>query len=479
MGVRIFDTDDNFNDSEIESATEIIRQSLTGELTTEGLQSIPGVWRLNEGQNAGGKHPVERGCRSMMTLAKLKWVIPALATIASAIAIGCSSEPVVVEKIVEKEVVVTTTSIPAQQPMYTPLPTPTPSPTAAPRSNTALIPPPRPAATPTPVSKDYYVVIQGIFIEYYVDFPSHNQYFAKRGGMYSDFSNPELFLGYLLKEGVVTPEQKRSYSSGGWIKIPLNKISLAIYKGLQFKGYHGMKIDFGLEEWELESLLYHFDESMLDSGSNHPGSDNSFDAASVLARFSTPDPAEGEQRADAVGEIIAQYKSGKADASRVLDLLHTVAPELSVDERRRAADELARLSEDDEWDEAETAEGVFYLAALVTGDEPNPGERIEAAHEMVVLYEVGELDAGTALDLMNTVAPGLSINHRRQAAEALARLSADDDWDDTDRMEAASEVFRLVTGVPLDAEARMGAAVDLTGVGMKILTGTTHSRTGT
>ena len=35
-------------------------------------------------------------------------------------------------------------------------------------------------------------------------------------------------------------------------------------------------------------------------------------------------------------------------------------------------------------------------------------------------------------------------------------------------MNAASEVFRLVTGVPLDAESRMGAAVDLTGVGMKI-----------
>ena len=409
----------------------------------------------------------------------LMWIVQVLVAPLLAIAIGCSSQPevvvvekevireVVVEKEVLVEVVVTATPVPTPQPTYTPLPTP--SPTAAPRSNTALISPPRPAATPTPVSNDYYVVIQGKKIEYYADFPSRNQYFAKRGGMYNDLSNPELFLDYLLKEGVITPEQKRSHSSGGWIKIPLNKISLAIYKGLQSKGYHGMKIDFGLEEWELtDNLLYHFDESMLDSGSNHPGSDNSFDAASVLARFSTPDPAEGEQRADAVGEIIAQYKSGKADASRVLDLLHTVAPELSVDERRRAADELARLSEDDEWDEAETAEVVFYLAALVTGDEPNPSERIEAAHEMVVLYEVGELDAGTALDLMNTVAPGLSINHRRQAAEALARLSADDDWDDTDRMEAASEVFRLVTGVPLDAEARMGAAVDLTGVGMKI-----------
>ena len=69
---------------------------------------------------------------------------------------------------------------------------------------------------------------------------------------------------------------------------------------------------------------------------------------------------------------------------------------------------------------------------------------------------------------MNTIAPSLSINGRRQAAAALAKLSTDDDWDDADRMEAASEVFRLVTSVPLDAQARVGAAVDLAGVGMKI-----------
>ena len=194
----------------------------------------------------------------------------------------------------------------------------------------------------------------------------------------------------------------------------------------------------------------------------------SFDAASVLARFSTTDPMEGEARADAAGQIIAQYTSGKADTTRVLDLLHTVAPELSIDERTRAADELASLSDDDRWDEAETARVVFYLGSVITGDEPNPDERIEAANEMVILYEAGELDADNALDLMNTIAPGLSIDERRQAAGALATLSADDDWDDADRMAAASEVFRLVTGVPLAAEQRIGAAVDLTGVGVKV-----------
>ena len=194
----------------------------------------------------------------------------------------------------------------------------------------------------------------------------------------------------------------------------------------------------------------------------------SFNAASILARFSTANPIIGEERAAAVGEIIAQYEAGSADSSRVLDLLHTVAPELSISERRNAADKLSRISADDQWDENETASGVFYLAAFITGDEPNPGERIEAAHEMVALYETGDLDAEQGLDLMDTIAPSLGVNERRQAAAALARLSADDDWDDDDRMEAASEVFRLVTGVPLNAEERMGAAVDLTGVGVKV-----------
>ena len=197
-------------------------------------------------------------------------------------------------------------------------------------------------------------------------------------------------------------------------------------------------------------------------------SDYSFNAASTLARFSTPDPWEGELRADAASEIIARYQSGAAEINRVLDLLQIMAPELSIDERRRAWDRLEQLAGDDELDAIEAASAVFYLGSLITGDEPNPRERIEAAQKIVSLYQAGELDPDSALNLMNTVAPGLSINERRQAAAALARLSADDDWDDADRMEAASEVFRLVTGVPLNAQGRADAAVDLASIGARI-----------
>ena len=189
--------------------------------------------------------------------------------------------------------------------------------------------------------------------------------------------------------------------------------------------------------------------------------------ATMLARFSTSDAVEGETRAAATGEIISQYTSGRAETERVLDLLHTVAPELSIDERRRAAVELAKLAEDDRWDEWEAANAAFYLASIITGDEPNPGERIEAAHELVALFESGELDVGRGIELMDTIAPGLAIGERRQAAAVLTQISAEADWDSADKLVAMNEVFRLVTSVPLDAEERIGAAIDLAGLGVK------------
>ena len=72
-------------------------------------------------------------------------------------------------------------------------------------------------------------------------------------------------------------------------------------------------------------------------------------------RFSTADALEGEARAAAASEILARYRSGRPDAARILDLLHVMATNLSLDERRRAASELSRLSDDDEWDEADAA----------------------------------------------------------------------------------------------------------------------------
>ena len=207
----------------------------------------------------------------MTGLTNSKWAIPALVATLLVVAIGCSGEPQVVyvekevikevpvEKVVVKEVVVRVTPAPVPQTTFTP------HPTATPRSSTPPTPSARPVATPTPLSNDYYVVIEGIFIEYYADFPSHNIYLARKGGRFDDFTNPELLLSYLHGEGVVTREQKDTYFGGGYIRVDLDDISAALYKLLQSEGYHGMKKDFGLEEYELENLLYYFDESMLDS----------------------------------------------------------------------------------------------------------------------------------------------------------------------------------------------------------------------
>ena len=85
---------------------------------------------------------------------------------------------------------------------------------------------------------------------------------------------------------------------------------------------------------------------------------------------------------------------------------------------------------------------------------------------MVTLYKSGGLTSDNAVSLLNIIAPGLAINERQQAAASLARLAADTDWSDEGaKLAAANEAFRLVTGVPLNAQARLGAAVDLAGIG--------------
>ena len=194
----------------------------------------------------------------------------------------------------------------------------------------------------------------------------------------------------------------------------------------------------------------------------------SFDAASILARFSTTDAAEGEARANAANEIIAQYESGDADVQRVTELMNKLAPELSADERRRAVNNLSRLADGDEWNERKTSDAVEQLAVIITGNEVSGEQRIAAAKELVDLYDKGELDGDRALGLLDVIAAELSIEERRQAAGALAKLSADGDLRGVDKMAAASEVFRLVTGVPLNAEQRVGAAVDLAGLGVRV-----------
>ena len=195
---------------------------------------------------------------------------------------------------------------------------------------------------------------------------------------------------------------------------------------------------------------------------------SSFDTVSILTRLSTTDAAEGEARANAASEIIAQYESGDADVQRVTELMNKLAPELSADERRRAVNNLSRLADGGDWNKRKTSDAVEQIAVIITGNEVSGAQRIAAAKDLVDLYDKGELDGDRALGLLDVIAAELSIEERFQAASVLAKLSADDDWDDVDKMEAAGEVFRLVTGVPLNADQRVDAAVDLAGLGVKV-----------
>ena len=146
----------------------------------------------------------------------------------------------------------------------------------------------------------------------------------------------------------------------------------------------------------------------------------SFDAASILARFSTTDAVEGEARANAANEIIAQYESGYADVQRVTELMNKLAPELSADERRRAVNNLSRLADGGEWNKRKTSDAVEQLAVIITSNEVSGAQRIAAAKELVDLYDKGELDGDRALGLLDVIAAELSIEERRQAAGALA-----------------------------------------------------------
>ena len=191
------------------------------------------------------------------------------------------------------------------------------------------------------------------------------------------------------------------------------------------------------------------------------------DAVVVVARYSSSDSHESARREQAAEELRTRFESRDLDDREALDLLDTIAPEASINERRQAAKKLAELSQTEDWDDRNTLEAAEEINRLITGDRIHVERRIAAAKELNRRSKAGELDADGALDLMNDIAPGLSINERRQAAANLVRLSKTERWDAQTTKQAAEETFKLVTGGDLNIEKRTDAAVDLTGEGLK------------
>lgn len=211
----------------------------------------------------------------------------------------------------------------------------------------------------------------------------------------------------------------------------------------------------------------HVGGSMESHWAEDSGAGRRMDAAVMLARFSASDSHEAVRRGQAAEELKIRFQSRDLDADRALDLLERIVPEASINERRAAADNLARLSQANDWDDGNTIEAAAELTRLITGNARDADKRIAAANELVRRSKAGDLNADHALNLMNDIAPGLSIDERRQAAANLVRLSKSDRWDASTTKQAAEETFQLVAGGKLDYEKRRDAAVELTGEAIK------------
>ena len=177
------------------------------------------------------------------------------------------------------------------------------------------------------------------------------------------------------------------------------------------------------------------------------------EAASELSRLDVDSVADGadvdsaatsQPPPDAVAAELARLaNSGDAAATTAM----------------KDIDELSKQYEERDTAAKREMDTAALLARLSATDDAESERRADAAAELRTRFDNRELDSGRALDLLDTIAPGASINDRREAADKLARLSAaSGDWNAEQRTEAANELFRLITGNEPDAERRVEAA---------------------
>ncbi len=164
----------------------------------------------------------------------------------------------------------TATSVPSPTPRPTPVPTSTPAPTATPQPTATPLPTetPLPTATATPDVDDYFVILHqgnilndGIgVIAFYAEYPFIE--YKLKGSDYV-FHNEDFYLDYLVKERVITSEQKNDYINGDPIqKISLVAISTATWKLKENDPYNFGKLRISVEEY----LLHYADKSAVGSG---------------------------------------------------------------------------------------------------------------------------------------------------------------------------------------------------------------------
>ena len=198
--------------------------------------------------------------------------------------------------------------------------------------------------------------------------------------------------------------------------------------------------------------------------------DQEIAAAVVLARYSTTDDKEAERRAHATRDIVGRVERGELSNEEAVNLLHTIAPEFSISQRKQAADRLTSISDDNsgELSPSQRMQVANELTRLVTGHGIDAGQRADAARQMVALSRSGELNADNGSELMDAVAPELSLSQRKEAFQYLNRqFSSGGDWGPERTKRAAEEGYRLITGGEMRVEERASAGVKLTGEALK------------
>ena len=194
-----------------------------------------------------------------------------------------------------------------------------------------------------------------------------------------------------------------------------------------------------------------------------------FDAAVVLAMYSSTDDIEADRRASSVRELTTYAERGDMDTTTVLGLLDDIAPEASVGERQEAARRLVGISEDlnGELTPEQSMEVANALSKLITGHGIDAEQRTEAARKMVRLSQSGELNVENASELADTTTPEWSVADRKEALGYLAWQFAHGEWDADSTKRTAEEGYTLITGGEIRIERRMEAGVDLVGEALK------------
>ena len=155
---------------------------------------------------------------------------------------------------------------PAPVPTATTPPTPTPRPTPIPTRTPAPAPTsvPTPTAIPGPRISDYYVILSRStpdnkigLVEFCVNYPEDpNEYYHCGISALSD--DEDLFLNYLLREGVIRQSQHRAYYLDHDVEIYLDDIAPAIYNLVQSKGYVWIERELGFNKGTIDHLFLHY-----------------------------------------------------------------------------------------------------------------------------------------------------------------------------------------------------------------------------